>query len=46
MDTSSEWIYVMKCKEIFSGEFTEKKKELLSLLKASGYNVPNVFAPD
>lgn len=43
---SEEEISIMKCTEIFSGEHAEKKKELLGLLKASGYDVPSVFVPD
>jgi len=40
---SQEETDIMKCKEIFSAEFTEKRKELLQLLMASGYNVPGDF---
>ncbi|MFB0566667.1 MAG: (Fe-S)-binding protein [Candidatus Aminicenantaceae bacterium] len=43
---SEEQRSIMKCTEIFSGEHAEKKKELLGLLKASGYDVPSVFVPD
>ena len=40
---SQEETDIMKCKEIFSAEFTEKRKELLQLLMASGYNAPSDF---
>jgi len=40
---SSEEISVLKCTGLFSGDFTDKRKELLGLLKASGYKVPGVF---
>jgi len=43
---SSEEISVLKCSELFSGNFTDKRAELLGLLKASGYDVPGVFVPD
>jgi len=43
---SSEEISVLKCTELFSGNFTEKRRELLQLLKASGYDVPGVFVSD
>ncbi len=42
----SEEISVPKCAELFSGNFTDKRAELLGLLKAAGYDVPGVFAPD
>jgi ArsR family metal-binding transcriptional regulator len=41
---TEEKLSIMKCGEIFSAKFSEKKKELLPLLKASGINVPNAFA--
>jgi ArsR family metal-binding transcriptional regulator len=40
---SAEETDIMKCQEIFAAQFAEKKKELLSLLSASGYVVPSVF---
>ncbi len=40
---SEEQVNIMKCGAIFSGDFSEKREELLKLLKASGYKVPNVF---
>ncbi len=40
---SEESVNIMSCKEIFSGEFTAKRNELLRLLKSSGYSVPEVF---
>ncbi len=43
---SGEEIGVLKCTELFSGKFTEKRTELLQLLKASGYDVPGVFVSD
>lgn len=43
---SAEEISVLKCAELFSGKFIEKRTELLRLLKASGYDVPGVFVPD
>jgi ArsR family metal-binding transcriptional regulator len=43
---SGEEISVLKCAELFSGNFTEKRTELLRLLKASGYDVPGVFVSD
>lgn len=43
---SEEQINIMKCTEIFSGKYAEKKKELLCLLKDSGYDVPSVFVSD
>lgn len=43
---SSEEIGVLKCSELFSGNFTDKRAELLGLLKASGYDVPGVFVHD
>ena len=42
---SGEDISIQKCEELFSGNFTEKRTELLQLLKASGYKVPRVFIP-
>jgi len=43
---SAEEISVLRCTELFSGNFTERRNELLGLLKASGYNVPGVFVSD
>jgi ArsR family metal-binding transcriptional regulator len=43
---SEEEIGVLKCADLFSGKFTEKKNELLRLLEASGYDVPKAFIPD
>ncbi|MGB8952751.1 MAG: (Fe-S)-binding protein [Candidatus Aminicenantales bacterium] len=43
---SGEEIGVLKCADLFSGKFTEKKQELLQLLKASGYDVPGDFVID
>jgi ArsR family metal-binding transcriptional regulator len=43
---SSEEVSALKCSELFSGNFTDKRAELLGLLKASGYNVPRVFVTD
>lgn len=43
---SSEEVSVLKCSELLSGNFADKRAELLGLLKASGYNVPRVFVPD
>jgi ArsR family metal-binding transcriptional regulator len=40
---SKEETGIMKCQEIFSSVYTEKRKELLRLLSASGYEVPKVF---
>lgn len=34
---------VMACDELFSGQFTDKRDELLRLLRSAGYAVPNVF---
>ena len=34
---------VMRCGEIFSSKYVEKKNELFRLLSASGYPVPSVF---
>jgi ArsR family metal-binding transcriptional regulator len=42
---SDEQIDIIKCSEIFLAVHAEKKKELLRLLSASGYNVPSVFIP-
>lgn len=46
MKLSGEEISVLKCAELFSGNFTEKRTELLQLLKSSGYDVPGVFVSD
>jgi ArsR family metal-binding transcriptional regulator len=43
---SGEEISALKCAELFSGKFTDKRNELLSLLKASGYHVPGAFVSD
>jgi ArsR family metal-binding transcriptional regulator len=43
---SEEEISVMRCVELFSGNFTDKRNELLRLLKASGYNIPEAFISD
>lgn len=43
---SIEEISVLRCTELFSGNFIDKKIELLGLLKASGYSVPRVFTPE
>jgi ArsR family metal-binding transcriptional regulator len=43
---SEEEISVMRCVELFSGNFTDKRNELLRLLKASGYNIPEAFVSD
>lgn len=43
---SEEQTSIMKCTELFAGEFSEKKRELLHLLKASGYSIPRVFIPN
>jgi ArsR family metal-binding transcriptional regulator len=40
---STEETDIMKCQEIFAARFGEKKKVLLGLLSASGYEVPKVF---
>jgi ArsR family metal-binding transcriptional regulator len=40
---SGEETDIMKCQEIFVAQFAEKKKVLLSLLSASGYEVPSIF---
>jgi len=40
---SGENVGVMECRELFLGANTEKRMELLSLLKASGYEVPSLF---
>lgn len=43
---SGEDVSVLKCAELFSGNFTDKRAELLGLLKASGYSVPGAFVSD
>jgi len=43
---SSEEVSVLKCSELFSRNFTDKRAELLGLLKAAGYDVPGVFVRD
>jgi len=37
---------IMKCSELFSGRYTEKRKILINILKTAGYNVPGAFAED
>ena len=34
---------VMKCQDLFKGEYTERRRELFRLLKDSGYSVSSVF---
>lgn len=34
---------VMRCQDLFKGEYTERRRELFRLLKDSGYSVPGVF---
>ena len=41
---SGEEVSIMKCTELFSAKYYEKRTELLHVLKASGYDVPSVFA--
>jgi acetyl-CoA decarbonylase/synthase complex subunit gamma len=43
---SVEEIGILKCAELFSGNFADKRTELLRLLKTSGYEVPGVFVSD
>jgi ArsR family metal-binding transcriptional regulator len=43
---AGEELNIMKCEEIFLGTHTQKRQELLRLLKASGYEVPGVFVSD
>lgn len=43
MKLSNEETDIMKCKDLFYGEYTEKRKILLQLLKDSGYSVPSVY---
>jgi len=40
---SGEEVSIMKCAELFLAEYSEKRTELLQVLKASGYDVPSVF---
>jgi ArsR family metal-binding transcriptional regulator len=41
---SGEETDIMRCSEIFQGEHTQKRNELLKMLKTAGYSIPNVFA--
>ena len=43
---ADEQIDVMKCQELFSGAYGEKRRELFRLLKASGYGVPSAFSTE
>jgi len=43
VNLSEEEINVMKCYEIFRGEYAQKRKELFRVLKNAGYGVPEVF---
>jgi ArsR family metal-binding transcriptional regulator len=40
---ADEQVSIMKCAEIFSSQYLEKRDELLRLLTVSGYTVPGVF---
>lgn len=42
---SAEEANIMRCPEIWSAPFADKKKMLLGLLVASGYVVPSAFVP-
>ncbi|MDZ7261051.1 MAG: Fe-S cluster protein [candidate division KSB1 bacterium] len=40
----NEQANVMACDELFSGRFNDRRDELLRLLRATGYRVPDVFS--
>ncbi len=42
---SAEETNIMGCQEIFGAPYADKKKMLLGLLVASGYNVPSAIVP-
>ena len=43
---SEETIDIMRCPEIFQGEYTQKRRELMKVLKNAGYSVPDVFVEE
>ena len=43
---SNEETNIMRCSELFSGKYTEKREALINILKSAGYKVPSAFVED